>query len=185
MVQNNLILACLNNSEKAHKILYETTIPYVYSIVSRYITNPEERKDQTQEIYATVFKKIKSFDSQKGEFKYWLRKICVNQCLMHIRKHKGLSMLNIVELSEVNEPADVEIEYHSLSRNDIEKMLTKMPQGYKLVFMLNVIDGYNHTEIQDILGIKKDTSRSQLARAKKWIQKNMNNHKNSSAYGLF
>lgn len=185
MVQDKIIRGCCNKDERSYKALYEETIPYVYSIVSRYISNKEECKDQTQETYARVFQKIDSYDSRKGNFKGWLRTVCVNQCLSHLRKQKKLAGLNIVEISDINEPSSIDVSLDEISRKDIEEILKKMPQGYKMIFMLNVIDGYDHSEIQDLLGIKKETSRSQLARAKKWIQKNMNHYKTSSTYGLF
>ncbi len=184
MVGQNIIKDCLANRPSGHRRLYNACLPYVYSIVKRYIKDQEERKDQVQEVFASIFQNIGSYDAQKGNFKSWISRISVNQCLMHIRKYKKLSALSIVEISDINEPGE-EINIDGITREDVEKILHDMPTGYKLVFMLNVIDGYNHTEIQDMLGIKKDTSRSQLARAKKWIRKNLNHNLKSTTYGIF
>jgi len=184
LVHHEVIQKCQEKDEIAYKKLYDATIAYVYSVTGRYIQNKEELKDQVQETYATVFKKINLYDNSRGEFKSWIRQVCVNQCLMHIRSQKKLSILNIVEISEVTEPISNDVPLDEMTRNDIEIILNKMPEGYKLVFMLYVIDGYSHSEIQELLSIKKETSRSQLARAKKWIKKNFTHYKNDSVYGL-
>lgn len=184
MIAQQIIKDCIHNKANGHKKLYEGCLPYVYSIVKRYIKSPEERKDQVQEIFASVFQNINQFDSDKGAFKSWIARICVNQCLMSLRKNKNLSSLNIVEITEINEPSE-EVDLSRMTREDIEKILHKMPSGYKIVFMLNVIDGYNHTEIQEMLSISKDTSRSQLSRAKKWIRKHLTHNINKTAYGIF
>jgi len=166
------------------RLLYNACIPYVYSIAKRYIPNAEDVKDQTQEVFATVFQKIDHYNADKGTFNSWLRAVTVNQCLSHLRKGKNLSTLNVVELTEKHEKAE-DIDLDGMTREDVERILINMPIGYKMVFMLNVIDGYNHSEIQEMLGIRKETSRSQLTRAKKWIKNNLNRNNINSSYGIF
>ncbi len=165
-------------------MLYSSCIPYAYSIVSRYLPNSEDRKDVIQEAFVKVFRSIQKYDAGKGTFNLWLRKIVVNECLMFIRKNKRLPLLTSVE--EVPEfQLSEEVKHNQLTKRDIENALSDMPEGYKIVFMLNVIDGYNHGEISKMLNIKKETSRSQLARAKKWMQKNLIDNRKNIAYGIF
>ena len=76
-------------------------------------------------------------------------------------------------------------ELEGLTRKDIEEMLLDMPYGYKVVFFLSVMDGYDHKEIAEMLDIQPETSRSQLTRAKNWIRKQLCNRTNTNAYGLF
>lgn len=184
MIDNSLILLCKSGNRKAHEQVYKACIPYVYSVVKRYIYNQEDCKDVIQETFAKVFTKIGLFDSNKGTWNTWLRKITVNQCLLHLRSNKKLSLLNPIEESPEQYIDESEV-LDQLSRKDIDKMLANMPNGYKIVFMLSVIDNYNHSEISETLGITKETSRSQLNRAKKWLKNQITKDHKYKAYGLF
>ncbi len=184
MIDPSLISLCKKGNRNAHAQTYNACIPYVYSITKRYIYNQEDIKDVIQEIFANVFTKIDSFDSEKGSWNTWIRKITVNQCLLHLRKNKKLSLLNPIDEAPAQSIDESKI-LDQLSREDIDKMLANMPTGYKIVFMLNVIDGYNHSEISDTLQISKETSRSQLNRAKKWLKNQITKDHKYQAYGLF
>ena len=183
MVSFSIIESCKKQDRIAHKALYESCISYVYSIVSRYLSGEEDRKDVVQEVFAKTFKSLDHFDQKKGEFKFWIRKITVNQCLMQIRSQSKLKVYSINEHFDVVDSTDLGLE--SLTREDILKLLDEMPERYKLVFMAYIIDGYNHKEIGELLGITKDTSRSQLTRAKKWIRNHISKGNKISTYGLF
>ena len=184
MIDQSLISLCKKGNRNAYEQTYSACIPYVYSITKRYIYNPEDIKDVIQEIFANVFTKIDSFDIEKGSWNTWIRKITVNQCLLHLRKNKKLSLLNPIDEAPAQSIDESKI-LDQLSREDIDKMLANMPTGYKIVFMLNVIDGYNHSEISDTLQISKETSRSQLNRAKKWLKNQITKDHKYQAYGLF
>lgn len=176
------IKKCKQGIELGHAQFYRDCAPYVYSIVKRYIFNVDFRKDMMQEIFAKVFLNIKSFDEDKGTINNWVRKIAVNECLQHIRKVRPLFVSEGIEDSmELKDDSPLPTD---LKREDIEKILAKMPAGYKLVFMLSVIDGFAHDEIGKQLKISPQTSRSQLTRAKKWIQRYLNNQYKSNLYGL-
>lgn len=186
MVEKEIIQQCCKGSRTGHKAFYEGTIRYVYSTVSRYIYQEEDKKDVVQEAYAKIFGSIKTFDSAKGNLNTWVRKVAVNECLMHIRKNKKLSYLTPVDSVEgMTAGEDPSIALDSLTKTDIGTLLKKMPEGYRMVFMLNILEGYDHKEIGQLLNIQAETSRSQLARAKKWIKKNIINHNSENAYGLF
>jgi len=159
-----------NNS--AFKILYENSIAYVYSIVRLYVSNNSEHADVIQEIYARLFLSIQSFDERKGAFKYWLRKIVLNQCLLHYRQ--GKSPMRSITIENVPESvSSFEEQFDTLTKEEIENFLRKMPEGYRQVFLLSVIDEYSHKEISEMLNISIETSRSQLSRAKNWLRKNV------------
>jgi len=184
LIDKTLITLCKKGSRKAHGQVYNACIPYVYSVVKRYIYNQEDTKDVIQEIFVKVFSKINSFDSEKGTWNTWIRKITVNQCLIHLRSNKKLSLLNPID--EYPEQSIDESEVlDQLTRKDIDNMLANMPGGYKIVFMLSVLDGYNHSEIAETLNITKETSRSQLNRAKKWLKNRISKDHKYKSYGLF
>lgn len=186
MVEKEIIEQCCNGDRAGHKAFYEGTVRYVYSTVARYIRQQEDQQDVVQEAYAKIFTSIKTYNSAKGTLNTWVRKVTVNECLMHIRKNKKLSYLTPVDAVEetaaTEDPSKI---LDSLTRADIENLLQKMPEGYRLVFMLNILEGYDHKEIGDLLNIQAETSRSQLARSKKWIKKNIINNNTENAYGLF
>lgn len=183
MIDNSLISLCKKGSRKAHGQVYNACIPYVYSIVKRYIYNREDAKDVIQESFAKIFTKIEYFDIKKGTWNIWIRKITVNECLLHLRKNKKLSLLNPIDESPEQSIDESKI-LDQLSREDIDKMLENMPTGYKVVFMMSVIDGYDHKEISETLNITRETSRSQLNRAKKWLKNQITKDHKYHAYGL-
>lgn len=170
MVDSSLIKLLKTNKNAAFKEMYQKCIGYVYTVVKRYVTNESERKDVIQEIFAKMFLSIGSFDESKGDFKYWLRRLVINQCLQHYRQ--GKSPKAFVSLEAVTELGNEEDHYlHELSKAEIEKSLHEMPEGYRQIFLLVIIDEYSHKEVGEMLGITAETSRSQLSRAKNWFRK--------------
>lgn len=183
MINSTLIQAVKERNQRAFKELYESCIRYVYVIVKRYISNESDYQDVIQEIFARIFLSIGSFDENKGEFKFWLRRLTVNQCIKHYHKHKELSNFDLLETAEQIQ-SDVPEKTSTLSEDEILQFLTGMPEGYRQVFMMVVIDGYSHQEVGKLLNISPETSRSQLHRAKKWIRDNRStNDLTSLAYG--
>ncbi len=184
MVEKKIISLCQSGQQLGQRQLYQACAPYVYSTIKRYVRETEDIKDTMQEVFANVFKNIKSYDATKGTFNSWIRKIAVNQALMLIRKKKQFS--HLVPLDEFQtEKLGSNDNYEKLSRADVDKVLEQVPDGYRIVFTMYVIDGYNHKEISKLLDIKIETSRSQLARAKKWIYLHLFNNDKRKAYGLF
>jgi RNA polymerase sigma-70 factor (ECF subfamily) len=179
-----LIRSCIQKEERACRSLYEASAPYVLAIVRRYIYNTEIHRDLVQEIFATIFRKLHLYDENKGVLKYWIRKVTINHCLLVLKEQKKQAPVVPINVAEHNFP-DQQKDMHDLTRNDLLEILSAMPVGYKTVFMLLVIDGYSHEEISEQLGISRETSRSQLSRAKAWIRKNFDNHQIVKADGFF
>jgi len=184
LIEKKIISLCRRGKRDGQQKLYQICAPYVYSTIKRYILETEDIKDTMQEVFANVFKNIKAFDETKGTFNSWIKKIAVNQALMLIRKKKRISQL--IPLDDFhNRTLGSPDKYDNLLREDVDKILEKVPDGYRIVFTMYVIDGYDHKEIAELLNIKIETSRSQLARAKKWIHFHLFNNEKSKAYGLF
>lgn len=164
--------------------MYEGCIAYVYTITKRYITNESDIPDVVQEIFARVFLSIKTFDESKGDFKSWLRRLVINQCFQHYRQGKSPRLH--VALDATEEVGEEDNHYlDELSKEDIERLLGDMPDGYRQVFMLYIVDEYSHKEIGKLLAISPEASRSQLSRAKKWLRKkNLTNRTKTIANGL-
>ena len=184
MVDSTLIQAVKKRDQRAFQLLYERCIRYVYAIVKRYVSNGSDHPDVIQEIFARVFLSIDSFDAQKGEFKFWLRRLTINQCIKHYHRHKGSTQMDPIE-NAANLPSDTHETPGTLSEDEIRLFLAGMPEGYKQVFMMVIIDEYSHQEVGELLKITAETSRSQLHRAKKWIRENRSmNDLTSLTYGV-
>ena len=159
----------------AFKAMYQGCIGYVYTIVRRYVSNESDYQDVIQEIFARVFLSMDSFDEQKGEFKFWLRRLTINQCIQNYNKQKGSNQIVSLDAATSIE-SNLNEDIHELSKDEILMYLKSMPEGYKQVFMMVIIDEYSHQDVSEVLNISPETSRTQLHRAKKWLRENLSNN---------
>ncbi|SHH61661.1 RNA polymerase sigma-70 factor, ECF subfamily [Chryseolinea serpens] len=166
--EDELIKGCLRRDRNAQKLLYDTYSSKMYGLCYRYVKDVMEAEDILVTAFMKVFDKIAQFKSE-GSFEGWIRRIVVNEALTYLRRHR--SMYLETEL----EQADREPDYNSLSDHleaeDLLKMIQELPTGYRIVFNLYAIDGYSHKEIAEQLGISENTSKSQLSRARTYLQK--------------
>lgn len=171
-ISDEILKKCGRGNNTAYKELYGLTIKYVFAIVSSYLSNTETVKDVIQETYAGVFISIRKFDREKGDFKTWLRRICINKCVEHYRRQNKFSEISSFDALLYPHPKKMP-EYDILTREDIISLLDQMPDGYRTVFLLIEIDGYSHKEVGEMIGVSINNSRTQLHRAKNWIKKNI------------
>lgn len=157
---------CKNNDPAAQKALYCKYVEGMMVVCLRYIVNQEDAKEVLMDSFLKFFQNIKTFSYLgEGSVKAWLKKITVNQCLMHLRKNKPvLAAGQEVETGE--NPDDQEDILSRLAVKDILKVIQALPDGYRAVFNLYVFEGLDHKEIAELLGIAESTSKSQLHRAK-------------------
>ena len=174
MVDPPIIELVKKGENEAFKLMYQRCISYVYAIVRRFVTNESEHPDVIQEIFARVFISVGTFDATKGDFKFWLRRLAINQCFRHYRQGKSPRLYVSIDAAEEIETDDFQF-INEISIAEIEKYLSRMPEGYRQVFMLVIMDEYSHKEVGELLGISAETSRSQLSRAKSWLRKNILN----------
>jgi RNA polymerase sigma-70 factor (ECF subfamily) len=144
----------------------------VYTLCLRMMRNQTEAEDLTQEIFLHVYKKIGSFRGESSMMT-WLHRVTVNQVLMHLRK-SGVRREKTTEDGEVPEPkansAPVPGQMMALDRLALDKAIAQLPPGYRAVFILHDIEGYEHTEIARMLGSCVGTSKSQLHKARKKLR---------------
>jgi RNA polymerase sigma-70 factor (ECF subfamily) len=140
----------------------------MYGICIRYVKNTMQAEDILVMAFTKVFDRIGQFKGE-GSFEGWIRRIMVNESLTYLRKSR--TMVIETDLEKV----DREPDYHRLSDHleaeDLLKMIEKLPPGYRIVFNMYAIDGYSHKEIAEQLGINENTSKSQLSRARVYLQK--------------
>ncbi len=171
--EDELIKGCLRRDSGAQKTLYDMYSSKMYGLCYRYVKDSMEAEDILVTAFMKVFDKIQQFKSE-GSFEGWIRRIVVNEALTFLRRNR--SMYLETEL----EQADREPDYNALSdhleEEDLLNMIQELPTGYRIVFNLYAIDGYSHKEIAEQLGISENTSKSQLSRARTYLQKVLMEH---------
>lgn len=158
-----IIDGCKKSDRLAQRKLYENYAPRFMGICMRYLPQRDEAEDALTEAFIKIFDKIDTY-SEQGSFEGWMRRVLVNECLMVLRKKKRMPFF------ENPDDTSIPVEAKGLSsliQSDLLNLLTYLPDGYRTVFSLYVLDGYKHREIAEILGISINTSKSQLILARK------------------
>ena len=140
----------------------------MFSVCRRYVMQLQEAEDILVCGFTKVFQKLDQFKGQ-GSFEGWVRRIMVNEALTFIRRNK--SMYLEVEIEKASREPDFHKLSDQLEVEDLEKMIDRLPMGYKTVFNLYAIEGFSHKEIAEKLGISENTSKSQLSRARVHLQR--------------
>lgn len=156
-----LINDCKRNDIKAQEQLYNLFSAKLFAVCLKYSRNYAEAEDNLQDGFLIIFDKIGQFNF-KGSFEGWLKRIMVNNVL---QQYRTVSFLELVH-DDIPDEAEVEIESDSISIDYLMKIIQELPDRYRLVFNLYVIDGYSHKEISEMLQITTGTSKSNLARAR-------------------
>ena len=139
-------------------------------VCHRYARNSADAEDILQDSFIKVFEKIAQFKGE-GAFEGWIRKIIVNTALKKYslsRYSKEVSGYEVKDSIELREEA---VAHSHLSEKDLIALINKLPDGYRIIFNLYVIEGYQHEEIAKMLKIQPGTSRSQLVKARLMLQK--------------
>ena len=162
------------------KALYDRYAGFLTAVCSRYIENKEDVKDLMQDSFIRIFSSIGSFEYRgEGSLKAWMSRIVINNTLKYIRDNIQKGMISIDE--DIPDVPDEEIpEISEIPPSVIQDMIRRLPEGYRTVFNLFVFEGKSHKEIAMLLGIKENSSASQLHRAKAllagWIREYRQNH---------
>lgn len=161
MSLEELIKGCTRNDTKAQEQLYRLFSSKLFAVCLKYSRNYAEAQDNLQDGFLIIFDKISQFNF-KGSFEGWIKRIMINNVL---QRYRGISFL---ELHNENIPdeAEVEIDDEQIPLEFLMQIIQELPDRYRLVFNLYVIDGYAHKEIAEMLGITTGTSKSNLARAR-------------------
>jgi RNA polymerase sigma-70 factor (ECF subfamily) len=165
--ETELIEGCRRNDRTAQKALYEHMAGKMFAICCRYVKDRMEAEDVLVTSFTKVFDRIEQFKAE-GSFEGWVRRIVVNESLTYLRKNKSMYLETDLEAAD-REP-DLGALDLQLEAEDLLKLVAELPAGYKIVFNLYAIDGYSHREIAGQLGISENTSKSQLSRARTYLQ---------------
>ncbi|MBK9150896.1 MAG: RNA polymerase sigma factor [Saprospiraceae bacterium] len=156
-----LIENCLSGDRDAQYRLYRTYAKAMYNICMRMVPHEADAEDILQNSFIDVFSKLHSYkyESTPGA---WIKRIVINNCINHLRKRK-------LDTKEYDANVDVEDEgFDDMDINVqvIHKAIEMLPDGYRIIFSLYAVEGYDHSEIAEILGITESTSKSQYSRAR-------------------
>jgi RNA polymerase sigma-70 factor (ECF subfamily) len=133
-------------------------------------------EDILQEGFITLFTRLRDYKGE-GSFEGWARKIFVNTALMSLRKKDALKMSE--ELESVRGMKDeLPSQNQNIGYKELMKLVMELPPGFRTVFNMYAIEGYSHKEISDMLGISETTSRTQLSRARVWLQNKIKEREN-------
>jgi RNA polymerase sigma-70 factor (ECF subfamily) len=180
MTENELIAGCIKQDRTCQEALYKRFYGKMMGVCLRYAKNRDEASDMLQEGFIKVFTSIRNFAS-KGSFEGWVRRIIVNTAVDHLRRNKHEYMIVSTVYAregDVPDPAeDVEDEnlMNNLSEEEILNAISQLSPAYRTVFNLYVMENLAHKEIADQLGISEGTSKSNLAKARFQLKKNLFN----------
>lgn len=170
MTEEELIKGCIREERSCQQKLYKTYAGKMLVVCMRYTRNRQEAEDVLQDGFIRVFDNIKKF-AFNGSFEGWVRRIMINCALRNFRKSSyQKEQIGIAEDYDI--PSDTTI-YDKLSEQELLKIIDDLPEGYKMVFNLYAIEGFSHKEIADMMDINEGTSRSQLNKARKYLQKKL------------
>lgn len=160
----HLLGPCRAGNRKAQKNLYDIMSPMLMGICLRYLKQ-EEAEEALSNAFIKIFANLDSF-KEDGSFEGWMKRIAVRECLTYIRLNKSMDASDeVVEVAVSNS--------FSSEQDYLLAVIGSLPTGYRTVFNLFAIEGYNHNEISSMLGISPGTSKSQLSKARKLLQERL------------
>ncbi len=163
-IHRDIIELSKAGNQKAQYQLYKLYAKAMYNICCRMMNHQAEAEDLLQDAFSEAFLKLDSF-RYESSFGAWLKRIVVNKCINHIKKRKADLIFTDQELEVPAESTSNEKDIE-LDVQRIHKAMGELPDGYRVIFSLYLIEGYDHGEIAQILGISESTSKSQFSRAK-------------------
>ncbi|MCF7566819.1 sigma-70 family RNA polymerase sigma factor [Sabulilitoribacter arenilitoris] len=172
MSLNQLIENCRINDTKAQGELYKLFSSKLFSVCLKYSRNYAEAEDNLQDAFLIIFNKIEQYKS-KGSFEGWLKRITINTVLQRYRNEKIFDIIN----ENVTDEVELDIDEDNVPLEYLLKIIQELPDRYRLVFNLYVLDGYSHKEIAEMLNINIGTSKSNLARARQILKDIIENYK--------
>ncbi len=166
--ERDLIARCTKGDKKAQRAVYDMLAPKMFSVCIRYAGQRDTAEDLLQDGFVTLFSKLDSYKGD-GSFEGWARRIFINTALMFLRKKDALKMSE-----DIDSAAGLKSEYatpmQDIGYKELMRLIMTLPPGFRTVFNMYVLDGCSHKEIADALGISETTSRTQLSRARLWLQ---------------
>ena len=177
MTLETLIIQCKKEDAKAQELLYKRYSSILFAICLKYSPNYEEAQDNLQDAFITIYNRIGQY-KVKGSFEGWIKRVTVNTVLQKYRKKK---LYDIKDEQQIEQEAPVEVATDSVPLDFLLKIIQELPDRYRLVFNLYVLDGYSHKEVGELLGISDGTSKSNLARARNILKEKIEQYESANS----
>lgn len=168
--EEEIIAGCKQGKALFQEKLYQLYSRRMMAVCVRYTSSRFEAEDIFHEAFVKAFKSINSYNG--GSFEGWMRRIFVNTAINHYHKNKKYQEQLDYSTIEENTASGEDI-VSQINSQELLLLINQLPEGYRVIFNLYVIEGYNHREIADMLGIAEGTSKSQLAKAKSHLKKTL------------
>lgn len=175
MSLEQLIEECKKNDAKAQSQIYKLYASKLFSLSLKYSRNHAEAEDTLQDAFVTIFRKIAQYGN-KGSFEGWMKRITINTAL---QRYRSVGVFDIISEGQI-EDVIIEIDDENIGIDYLLQIIQELPDRYRLVFNLYVLDDYSHKEIADMLDISIGTSKSNLARARLILKDKIEHYKASS-----
>ena len=179
MKETLIINGCLNNEASAQKALVDSYVGYLFTVARRYMPDEPSAQDALQEGFIKVFQNFHQFSKERGKLKSWMSRIVANECLR--RRKKYIDYYQSEDPESLYIKADPKV-WSKLHEEEILNLVRELPDQYRMVFNLYVMEGYDHKEIGERLQINASTSRSNLARAKAILRKRIIQTENDNSW---
>lgn len=177
--EQQLISEAIANNRQAQQQLYTKYASKMLSVCRQYIKDIHHAEDVMITGFMKMFTSLKKFE-HKGSFEGWIKRIMIHECIDYLRvKKNSFNHKDIDDVIYSEEEDNYEME-GDFSIDDIQLLIDNLPEGYKMVFNLYIIEGYKHNEIAELLNISEGTSKSQLSHAKRLLQTQITELKNKS-----
>lgn len=165
--EEKLIKKAIQNNRTAQQRLYYLHAPKMLSVCRYYIKDVQFAEEAMLNGFLKVFTNLNRFEN-KGSFEGWIRRIMIRESISFLRKQKNIEF--VTEPVEIKDTV-VNTSYSDMDVAEIQDLIDTLPDGYKIVFVMYAIEGYKHQEIATLLNISEGTSKSQLFKARKILQK--------------
>lgn len=176
MNEEQLIKGCLRRDRLAQKYLYDTFSPKMYPLCCRYLKDPAEAEDVLVTAFTHILERMEQYRGE-GSLEGWIKRIVIHQAINVLRQKKNMFITTPIEdpVLQIASPST----HNFLEEEDLLHIICQLPPGYRTIFNLYAIDGYSHKEIAEQLKISENTSKSQLSRARQFLQKMLAEHERS------
>ena len=174
---DQLIKKCKRKNPQAQEQLYRLFSSKLFSICLKYSNDYSSAEDTLQDAFITIFDKINQYKNQ-GSFEGWIKRVTINTALQKYRKQKVFDIVNEEQIEEI----EIEVNEEEISLDYLLKIIQQLPDRYRLVFNLYVLDDYSHKEIAKMLDISIGTSKSNLARARNILKEKLEHKHNQEPY---
>lgn len=184
MELEDLIIRCKQQDKAAQSMLYKRYADVLFGQCLKYAANYHEAQDHLQESFITIFDKIHQYKG-KGSFEGWMKRIAINTVLQSYRKRKEwpLEREELLQAKEKEQKIDIgEMKDSDIPLTFLLNIIRELPEKYRMVFNLYVLDGYSHKQISEMMEITEGTSKSNLFRARANLAEKIKKYKNKPRF---